>query len=584
LLALALALPWLIETHTAPWTMFYQDTGMAIGMLAVLASAITRGPSDWEAPGLALGFGGLALVPLLQAAGGLTEYPQEGVVAALYLAGFLLAILTGHHAAMMWEARIGDALFAGLAIAAFACVGLQLYQWVGLDGLGALVQQLPTKGRPSANLGQPNLLATMLVWALIAQWWGYERARIGVAGALIGAAFLLLGVAMTQSRTGWLEVALLAGVAIVRPLSMRRPIALGVIVALAFWFVALVLLWPQLGAWLGLSPALGLADQAAVGKRPEIWRLGLDAIAARPWLGWGWGQGGAAQVALAAHHPSLQIATTYMHNLALDLMVWNGAPIGGFVLIGLGVWFLARCRGEGSSLQRLLLLALAVLSIHAMLELPHGYAVFLLPAGLMMGMVEAYSGARALLTVPRWAVASVAVTLTLALAALVREHQSAERDLMALRMHAARIANLPPLGMAPRLTLMKPIGDLLAAMRVNPERGLDDATVDQFRRVAHHFPSAGNLFRLAQADALNQRPAEAFAALTLLCRVQPPADCRAAGQQWRELSESGDRALAAIEPPKVPPGPLSMSRDAARMPPAIVVVPQSIGTVRLLNP
>ena len=566
LLAVLVALPWLVETHVAPWTMFYPDWCMAAALLAPTGWELARSPAGWRVTLLPLGVAALTLVPLLQSAMGLIKFPTEGVLAALYLAGFMLAILTGLRTEALAPGRAADALFAGLAIAAIASVGLQLYQWLELNQLGAMVLKLPTKGRPFANVGQPNLLATLLAWGLIALWWAYERKRIGPTGAALGAAFLLLGVAITQSRTGWLEVALLGAVAAARPRAMQRALPRAAVVAFGLWFVALVLVWPQLGSQLGLDPALALADQTAAGRRPAIWRLGMAAISARPWLGWGWSQGGEAHVALVAGHTSLQVLSPYMHSLALDLMLWSGIPIGALALLGLGGWYVKRWRREGSAQQRLLLLALAVLLIHAMLELPHGYAVFLLPAGLMMGMVEAHSGARSVLIVSRWAVGALALALAAALGVLASEHRAVEQDLLALRMRAAKITNLPPLGPAPQLILMAPFGELLASLRIAPAAGLDNASLDLLHRVAYHFPSTGNLLRLAQADALNGRPAQAREALTLLCQLQPPADCQGAAQNWREMGRIEYPALAAIEPPGPPLSGSAAAGDAATIP------------------
>jgi O-antigen ligase len=552
-LAIALALPWLVERHAAPWTMFYPDALMAATMLALACWALVRSPARVRVTAAALGFAVFALVPLLQAAGGLLASPAEGAMGALYLAGFAFSVLIGLRCETVAPGRAADALLTGLAIAALASVGLQLYQWVGLNEFGALVLPRAANGRPSANVGQPNLLATMLVWGLIALWWAYERRRIGPTGAALGAAFLLLGIAITQSRTGWLEVGVLGCFTTLRQRMMLRRVPLAAVLLLALWFVALVLILPQWGASVGLDVTIAHADPSDAGKRPAIWQLAIDAIAARPWLGWGWGQGGEAHVALAADHVSIQILTPYFHNVALDLMLWNGIPIGALSSLAIAGWFVARWRGCGPGPQQLLLLALAALLVHSMVELPHAHALFLLPAGLMVGLVEAHSGARAILTLPRRAGGAMVLVLGAALALLFVEHRAVEHDLLALRMRAARIANLPPLGPPPRLLLMSPFGDLLTMLRLAPRSGLDEATLDWLQRVAYHFPSTGNLLRLAQTDLLNGRPTQARAALVLACQLAPPEECDSATMVWNSMRQptlpaDGAGAAAALAP------------------------------------
>jgi len=552
-----IALPWLVETHVEPWTMFYPDALMAVATFALLVWVLIRSPAGLTLTALSLGVAGVCLVPVLQTTAGLIAFPAEGALAALYLIGFMLAIIAGHRVEVMAPGRAADALFTGLAVAAFASVGLQLYQWFDFDALGVLVLKLPVNGRPFANVGQPNLLATLHAWGLVALWWAYERKAVGIVGAVTGAMFLLLGIAMTQSRTGWLEVALLAGVALVRPQALVRCVSRTTVALLAVYFVFCVVALPNLGSVMGIDPMRDVANQTSAGRRPEIWRLGIEAIVARPWFGWGWNQGGEAHVALAAQHASIQVLVPYMHNLAIDLLLWNGIPIGALALLSLTVWFTRRWRDATAAEPRLLLLALAVLVLHAMLELPHGHALFLLPAGLMMGMVDARSRARALCVVPRWAAGVVTLGMAAALALLVRDMQVAEHDLLALRMRAARIANLPPLGPAPQLWLMAPFGELLANLRAEPTSGMDGVSLDEFRRVAYHFPSTGNLLRLAEADALNGRPEDARQALLLLCLLTRPALCERAGQYWAEIGRKRYPELAATWP--VAPRPTGAS-------------------------
>jgi hypothetical protein len=241
-----------------------------------------------------------------------------------------------------------------------------------------------------------------------------------------------------------------------------------------------------------------------------------------------------------------------MHNVVIDLMVWNGVPVGLLAALGFAAWYVRAWRRAASAATVLLLLALGTLLIHSMLELPHGYALFLLPAGLMIGMAEAHGGARSLFTLPRWSVGALILLLGLALGLLAAEFRAVTDDRLALRMRAARIANLPALGPPPQGLLMAPHGELLASVRVMPEPGLDAGTLALLDRVAHQFPSAGNLHRLAQADALNGQPGAARDALALLCRVNPPADCLHVARVWREMAATTYPALAAIEPPSPP--------------------------------
>ena len=114
----------------------------------------------------------------------------------------------------------------------------------------------------------------------------------------------------------------------------------------------------------------------------------MDGIGLSPWWGYGWNQSVQAHVLLASAYPELRVSVAHAHNLVLDLMLWNGFPLGLALTGGLGAWLWYQLRGATTPTQLLLLLALGVFGLHAMLELPHAYAFFLLPAALMMGSLN----------------------------------------------------------------------------------------------------------------------------------------------------------------------------------------------------
>lgn len=546
LLPFSLALPWLLATHTAPWTMFHAEWLMAAAMLPLAVWAVAASSGRWPLTGPVLALGVLAVLPLVQAASGMLAYAADGWLGALYLAGLFVAASAGLRAEALQAHRAADALFASLVIAAIASTGLMLYQWLQFSSFGMLVLTLPIGGRLVANLGQPNLLGTLLVWGLLGLWWGLQREKVGAAAATFAAAFLLVGVAGTQSRTGMVSVALLAFVGSIGHRAPRQPRRWVVLLLLA-WFAGVVLAWPTLTAALNGELALSLQQQAGVSRRPLIWRLALDLIAEHPLVGWGWNQTTQAQAMLFDRLQPLHLTLPYMHNLALDLALWFGVPIALLAIGALLAWFVAAWRRHVAS-QRPLLLALTVLLVHSMLELPHAYALFLLPAGLMFGVLEQQFARQRQVVVPRAVMGGLTALLALALAVVAFDYLRAESDLQDTRIRAARIGNLTPVA-APRLHFLVPFADLLAFLRIEPARGMDAQTLAGMQRVAWRFPSGPNLFRYAQAAALNNRPEDAGRALGLLCHLMLPAECRAAGEAWREIGSVRYPEMLRVVPP-----------------------------------
>jgi hypothetical protein len=259
----------------------------------------------------------------------------------------------------------------------------------------------------------------------------------------------------------------------------------------------------------------------------------------------------AGHLAVAADHPPLLYALTSYHNLPLDLAVWGGLPVAMSIMLGLALWVVTQCRAAQTPRQWILLVALLLLLLHAMLELPHCYAVFLLPAGMMAGTLEALRGARPVYLLPRWGALLLVIGAAAMLAAVAVEYQRIERDLLAQRIRLARIGDLAPQSAPPTL-LLGALGGLMEFLRIEPQRGMSTAQLAEMRRVAHRFPSGANLFRYAQAAALNGQESEASRSLDLLCRMGMPSACAMAGRAWNELAATRFVEMKLVQPPDVP--------------------------------
>jgi len=542
--AAASSTPWLLPTHAAPWPSFYSELLMAVLLLPVAAWVVCIARGRWSVDWLAVGFALAASVPALQAFGGMFSFPGEATLVSLYLIGFALMLLVARRAEEVAPSRLVDALFAGLAIAALCSTGLAIYQWLGLDSLGLMVLEPVIGGRPGANVGQPNNLSTLLVWGLVAIWWAHSRRQVGGAVVAVAAAFLLLGVMLTQSRTGWLAVGMLGIAAFVGRRVLRTSNQAPTWVALALWFLALILAFEPLSHFLLHEPALSLGDQLVAGKRPAIWKMALEASTQRPWLGYGWNQSIQAHVAMAAEFP-LRTTVQNAHNLVLDLMLWNGLPLATLMVGGFGFWSYRVLRGGLTTERALLLLALSVLLLHAMLELPHMYAFFLLPAAVMMGTLGALAPSPAAVKIPRVAVGLLVLLIAGVLILMFDEYRRIEASGLNALKRAARIAKVAP-NVEPDVKVLRSLQDALLALRTEPRRGMSAEELDSLRRAFTRYPGDAGLLKYALSAALNGRANEARWALGILCRLNSIAKCQAAARSWSEVGASGNPEVASI--------------------------------------
>lgn len=545
LLAVAAALPWLIVPAGQPWPGFFRDGLQALVWLMAAGAVVVRCRKPWPLPVAAVVLLAVAALPPLQAAIGLYADAGDALLPSLTLAGLALALAAAVQAQRQWPMRLADALFAGLVIAGLASVALALLQWLQIDLLGPLGSARPLGGRPTANLGQPNLLATLLLWGLVGAAWGHWRGQVGRATLLLLCAVLLLGIVLTQSRSGALGVVVLALFAAFawRRAGLALPTA--GLAALALGFLLLVFAWPTLNAGLGLEGARTAADTASGGKRPAIWAAMLDAVGRSPWLGYGWDQGIAAHLAVADERPPLHVIVQHAHNLGLDLLVWNGAVLGTLLALALLVWYGRRLLKATDPPRWLLLAALSVLGLHSLLELPHMLPAFLVPAALMAGTLEAMEPGQRRWVLPRPLVAVVVFVFAALLVQLAIERQRVLEDLLAHRMIRARIGDLTP-PPPPSLFLLRPLQRALADQRVEPRPDMPAEQIEALDRSALRHAAAGALFNAAQAAALNGRPAQAGLRLRQLCALHPPATCAAAREAWAELARTRYEELAAV--------------------------------------
>jgi O-antigen ligase len=558
----AIVLAWLLPNHSPPWGSFYNEAWMAVALMPLAAWLSQRSTMSLRLPVASALIAGLALVPLLQWSAGQLQFFGDALLATSYLGGLAMCLLFGARWRDIDLTEAAGLVFTTLALAALLSTHFALLQWLRSDLLGALLADLPFGGRPNANIAQANHLATLLFLGLVGVWGLYLRNDLRGSVACLAAAWLLLGMAMTQSRTGWLEVALLGIAAVVwhRRLDSRR--CLPALLSLLLGFAVLVWLWPTINQALLLDGGLSLADQASAGRRPVLWRTFAQAVAAAPWRGYGWTQVQLAQQAMVpmlADSPGLQIVYTYAHNLELDLLLWNGVPLGLLIVASLGVWFWRQARNVDSADEQLLLLALLGLLLHAQFEFPHAYAYFLLPAGVIAGLLPGDRLRWRLSRPALWALVAAAAAL---LAVLVGDYIAAESSWQRLRLQAARV-RVAPEPDAARLRGLDQLQSLFDQMGQDPKAEMTPAQQAEFKRAVERFPGSGSLYRLASMAAHHGRPDEAASALSLLCSMHKPEVCRRALTAWQAEAE-GDAQMAAVPLPTT----ASMAATASTLAPA----------------
>jgi len=534
--ACTLAVGWFLPNHYRPWLSFHTDVWIALVLSMASIAVIFRSkkPMVWDRITFLVAF--MLCVPWLQYYFGLVSLVGTAWISSAYLLGLLLALLTGAH----WESnspgQVADGLFLAIGIASLLSVGLQLQQWLVLDGL-----ELWTMGgdstRPHANFGQPNQLGTFLLWGLLAAAWGLIHKHIGVWTALFMAFYLLFGLALTGSRTAWVAVALLVAATWLWRRLWSNAFLPWVATGLGLYFVLCVVSvgWLSNAVHGDLAPSIDMLNQSSGMNRLLAWAAFVDAAWQSPFLGYGWNQGLLAQMAVATAHPHLHGAFPYSHNLFLDLVLWCGIPLGLLLSMSLLWWFWKRLRAVQCAENAVLMLFLLVVANHAMLELPLYFAYFLFPVGMVMGVLNTRLGARPLFVVGRWASIGLWLVATTLLALLIRDYSRIEPSYQTLRLEWQGFKITIPTG-PPDVLLLTQWRDYIYYARFEPKAGLNKEELAWMRNVTGLFPNIVFLHKLATALALNQCPEEAKLWLQRMCKIAPEDQCQAVEKKWAKQS------------------------------------------------
>lgn len=540
-----LSIGWLLPNHYAPWSAFHLDAYIAVGLLLGATATIMRSPNPVQWHGIELVAATLVFIPGLQYACGLVMLPGTAWIATAYLFGFVVALLIGAHWESASPGQLADGLFLAIGIAAIVSVGLQLHQWLSLDLSDTWIIE-NSNGRPFANLGQPNQLGTFLLWGLLAAAWGLVRKYIGLWTALLAAIYILFGIALTQSRTAWLAVAMLTGgVLIWRRLWIDKRTA-WIVTGLAVYFVvcALMVAWAaeSLGGMAG-----GIARTYGE-LRPLAWSMFLDALWQRPWTGYGWNQLALAQLTVATNHPVLHTLFFQSHNLFLDLLLWCGIPIGLLISAALVSWFWQRIRAVNCPESAVLTFFLLVVANHAMLEYPLHYAYLLLPTGIIMGVLNVRLHAKAMLIIGRWSLVVLWIVAAAFLAQIIRDYSRVETAYEAIRIEWAHIKSEGSRD-PPDVVFLTQLRDFIRLARFEPTTGMSVEELNWVRNVTSTYPSSEGVYKLAFALAMNGQPEESSLWLRRGCKVESESHCEVAKAAWASRSLQNP-LIAAVPWPK----------------------------------
>lgn len=535
--SIVLALGWLLPNHYRPWTAFQSEAWVAFVLMAVVPWAVLRAPVKFSCDAFVGAVLATAAIPFVQLVFGQIAYFGHAWINSLYLIGLAVAILTG----CVWErnnpCRLIDMLCLAIGMACLFSVFLQLCQWLDLDGLGIWLVE-SNVSRPSANLGQPNNLATLLLWGALATFWAWVRSKIGALVAIFTALFLLFGVALTGSRTAWLAVGVLVAAGWWWQVVWRSKHVPWVLTALGCYFVACAVML-KVHALNVHIPGSALTHIAGslTDVRLSAWRQLVGAVLESPLFGYGWAQTANAYILVSENSPALHVVFGQAHNIFLDLILWCGVPVGGLLAWVIFSRFWRLFRQANSPESVVLFCFLLVVANHALLEFPLYYAYFLLPAGLVLGTLFARDQApKYTFELSRRIFAVLGVVSAIMLSITLIDYLKVENSYSILRIEWAgyKLASNPQ---PPRVIALNQWHHIIKHARVVPSAGISESELEEMRQITLLAHKPIDFRVLASSLLLNGKGAESELWLKRLCNVENEQFCAAFGDSESRFQE-----------------------------------------------
>lgn len=516
------ALAWLLPNHYQPWLGAYQNACAFLSLALFLVYLQRSIPLLVHAKQL-IAVAVLCFIIGLQVAFGVVAYWGEAVIFCLYLSGFTGAVVAGQtlvsNTVLMNKLLFGFAVLISVVVVISSWLAIR--QWLMLDG-SIWVADMPSGGRPFANFGQPNSLATFLGMGLASLLYLYERHYLQRLSASFLALLFLVGLALAQSRTTWISAVaiLLFWAWKTRSLAFSPRLKPRYLLLWLAVFVAILMLMPLINQWLLLS-APDLIQRAGSAARLNMYHQFALAIWHGPWFGYGIGQVAEAQLAITPLHAHHEM-TFYTHNIVLDTLIWFGPIIGAVITFAAAAWVVSLAISARSKESICALVAACFILIHSLLEYPHAYAFFLLPLGFFLGIAQGHASLKNAINIPKKLTLSILCSGFILGSWVCYEYIIIENDFRLMRFETAGIGTLRAEKITPDVYVLDQLREYTRLARTQPQNIMGEKKLAWAKQAAHHYPFGSSLIHYIKALAFNGRAEEAVAELEVLKGLHKP--------------------------------------------------------------
>ncbi|KMY85279.1 Lipid A core - O-antigen ligase [Candidatus Paraburkholderia calva] len=413
-LCLALTIPFGVVNHTYPIPTFYAEFSalalyLALGGTVALLVRVSESRVPFASPMIALmplAFGLLliaqtVLLPIAQ--------PSMNWLGSAYLLASFVTVHTGFglvRAGLSEKAlRIGAAALMVGGLFAVFCQIVQLFHAEVKFTPFVVAYNVMVERRPFGNMAQANHLATVIAFALTGALYFVQARRLPLVLWIVLSVVYSLGLALTVSRGPWLQTAVIIVGGFWMAFVQGRKVAsegfdgpgrrdlrawlVPMLLGAVFVAVNVAVRWANVryDFGLGQSAAERIQDADQVAPRLALWKYGWTMFKTHPMLGIGWDEFPRYQFDMVRELGGVEIANN-AHDIFIDLLAKTGALGMAILAFGIVLWLIRALRAPQTAARIFGLSLLGVLMMHALVEYPQQYMFFLMPAMLVIGLLE----------------------------------------------------------------------------------------------------------------------------------------------------------------------------------------------------
>ncbi|MDM1310855.1 O-antigen ligase C-terminal domain-containing protein [Acinetobacter indicus] len=447
----------------------------------------------------------ISIIPIIQYLLGKIFFFGDAFIVSLYLLGFFIALTVGRNLTLSDKLNEKSFIFFSGVIIFSALISFytQLNQWLMLGKYIVFIAEMPPGGRPFANFAQPNTLATFYLIAIFSSIYLYEKSRITKTTISILLVLLIFGITLTQSRTPWIFLSCFILWWFFKGRSMESSkLSTYHIMGFGSVFILFTFLVPYLSEVLFLS-VQSLEQRMTGGMiRLSLWKQMLIAISNEPLWGYGWQQVSNAQIMTTLKYP-ISMWTEHSHNILIDLLVWNGIPLGVAIIIVICIWLKSFISPVIKIENFWFLSAVGAVIVHSMFEYPLEYAFLLLPVGFLLGLMQGENNRVSLISLSFSKAIIICILGISTFIIVFIDYSKLEKDMMLARFEVLNIGDLHANHKTPDVFLLTQLQAKIALMRTLPTENMSQVEQNQIYNTTLRYATQGALIKYAQVLALN---------------------------------------------------------------------------------